>query len=84
MQTYWEIRKQIVQFLNENKISAYDLAKVSKDLCSCGTCKYFIQHYSKDGKPIECGHCVKNHILKHKKPNTQSCGFWALGDEEYG
>lgn len=75
---YLEIRNTIVRFLNESKISAYDLVRVGRDLCSCRTCVFFVQHYAKDGTPVDFGHCVKNNIIKPKKPNMQSCGFWTL------
>lgn len=79
---YFEKRKVIIDFLNGSKISAYDLVRIGKDLCCCRTCKFFIQHYTKDGNPIDFGHCVKNNIPKSKTPNMQSCGFWTLEEEK--
>ena len=77
---YWEMRRRIIRFINESGISAYDLVRVSKDLCSCRTCRFFVQHYAKDGKPVDFGHCRKGNIPKAKKPNMQNCGFWELDD----
>ena len=82
MMDYYELRRTIVDFLNKSGISAYDLCRVGRDLCCCRTCRFFVQHYSKDGSPIDFGHCTKNTTIKAKKPSTQSCGFWDLEDGE--
>lgn len=79
-ENYYDLRNTIVEFLNANRISAYDLVRVGRDLCCCRTCNFFVQHYSKDGKPVDFGHFVKNNTIKSVKPNTQSCGFWMLDD----
>ena len=81
MQTYEDIRREIVKFLSENRIKPYDLIRVGKDLCRCGTCKFFVQHYAKDGNALYFGHCRKNKIPKSVKPYDNSCGFWALEED---
>ena len=78
MRDYYEIRKEIVKFLNESGISAFDLCRVSRDLCCCRTCKFFVQHYSKDGDPVDFGHCFKNKSIKSVRPHDKSCGFWTI------
>lgn len=75
---YEDIRRKVLKFLHENDISAFDLCRVAKDLCNCRTCKFFVQHYSKDGQAVDFGHCIKSNIPTSKRPNTQSCGFWAF------
>lgn len=77
MQTYETIRHEIVVFLKENRISAYDLVNVAKDLCCCRKCKHFIQHFDKEGKSVDFGHCIKNNIPKPKRPHDNACGFWS-------
>ena len=81
MMDYFEMRRKIIQFLNESGITPFDLMRVGKGLCCCRTCKFFVQHYSKDGIPVDFGHCVKGNTPKSKKPNMQNCGFWTLDDE---
>ena len=78
MQTYETIRHSIALFLKESRISAYDLVRVGKDLCACRTCKFFSQHYDKDGNSVDFGHCRKNNIPKPRRPHDNSCGFWTL------
>lgn len=75
MRTYDEDRRLIVGFLNETNMKAYDLARISKDLCTCSTCRFYCQHYDADGNYVPFGHCnrVKN---RAKKPHEASCGFW--------
>ena len=79
--TYENIRQEIINFLNANRVSAYDLVRVGKDLCNCRTCKFFVQHYDKDGSSVDFGHCRKNNIPKPRRPHYNSCGFWALDEE---
>lgn len=55
--------------------------RVGKELCSCGTCRFFVQHYSKEGEPLDWGHCCKGNIPKSKKPGMTTCGFWTLDEE---
>ena len=81
MRDYNDLRLAIVHFLKESQIDAYDLVRVAKNLCNCGTCKFFVQHYSKDGKPVDFGHCCKGNIPKSKKPSMSNCGFWELDEE---
>ena len=57
-------------------MQAFDLVKIAKTLCCCGTCKYFVQHYTKSGTELDWGHCCKGNIQHSKKINTGSCGSW--------
>ena len=44
---------------------------------TCGTCKYFGQHYRKWGKgyhEVDCGHCKYPRIKKRTK--DQTCPHW--------
>jgi len=82
MKTYEEVRREVVKFLKESEITPYDLARISKDLCRCGTCKFFVQHYDQDGKPLDFGHCRKNNRISSKKPYESSCGFWELEEQK--
>lgn len=85
MRTYHEDLMLVRTFLKENEISATDLARISKDLCKCGTCRFFAQHYSKDGQALDWGHCFKGNIQHSKKISTACCGFWEedmRGEEE--
>lgn len=79
---YFEMRRKIIEFINESGISSYDICRISRDLCCCRTCKFFVQHYSKDGNAVDFGHCVRSNVIKSKKPNTQSCGYWTMEDRE--
>ena len=78
--SYSDMRNAIIKFINDSGINAYDLVRIGKELCCCRTCKFFVQHYAKDGAPVDFGHCVKDNIVKSKRPNTQSCGFWTIDD----
>lgn len=75
---YFEMRRKIVNFINESGISSYDLCRIGRDLCCCRTCKFYVQHYAKDGEPVDFGHCTKNSTIKSVKPSKQSCGYWTL------
>lgn len=75
---YFEMRRKIVNFINESGISSYDLCRIGRDLCCCRTCKFYVQHYAKDGEPVDFGHCIKNSTIKSVKPSKQSCGYWTL------
>lgn len=84
--TKWEIierdkRKAVVRFLHDHMMSAYDLQKITKELCACGTCRFFVQHYTKDGEGLDWGHCDKGNIQHSKKVSTASCAFWEDCDE---
>lgn len=78
---YVEMVKKIKSFLDSSGISAYDLIRIGKDLCACRTCRFYVPHYTVDGKEIDYGHCVKNNILKGKKPNQNACGFWEMRED---
>ncbi len=71
---YEQIR-DVIDFMNSHNLSAWDLAKISKELCACGTCKWFVQHYTKDGDALDWGHCCKGNVQHSKKISTASCGF---------
>lgn len=79
-----EINKRVAvcRFLKQQKMSAWDLAKITKQLCACGTCYYFVQHYTKDGEALDWGHCTKGNIQHSKKISTSSCGFWTDCEDE--
>ena len=79
---YWADRKAVVQFIRERKMSAWELQRITKELCACGTCYYFVQHYTKAGEALDWGHCCKGNIQHSKKISTASCGFWTEGEEE--
>lgn len=81
MMDYFEGKKIVVQFLNENRITAFDLVRIAKDLCRCRTCRFFVQHYDKDGYPLDFGHCIKNNNPRPRKPNMESCGFWTIDEK---
>ena len=70
----------VLDFLDKHNMSAFDLAKISKELCACGTCRYFVQHYSKDGQALDWGHCCKGNIQHSKKVSTSSCGSWEVDE----
>lgn len=80
--TYWDKRNELVRFIrsSETGLDAYDVAKISKELCSCRTCKYFIQHYGKDGNPVDFGHCTNTTIPRAKKPSQINCGKWEFDE----
>ena len=73
---YFEKRRIVSEFLKSNSISAYDLQKITRDLCCCGSCKFYVQHYTRDGIAVDFGHCTKGNIIHSKKPSTASCGSW--------
>ena len=78
-----EKRHEVVQFLKDHKMHASDLATIVKRLCCCGTCYFFVQHYTKDGEGLDWGHCRKGNVQHSKKVSTASCGFWEdCPDEE--
>jgi len=50
---------------------------ISMEEKTCGTCKYFAQHYRKWGKgyhEVDCGHCKYPRIKKRTK--DQTCPHW--------
>ena len=82
MKTYDDIKTEILEFLKTSGMSSFDLVRVAKDLCTCAQCKYFIQHYDKDGKEVCCGHCIHGNTVRSRKPYQQSCGSWELKEME--
>lgn len=74
--------KAVVKFMESAKMDAWTLAKIAKELCSCGTCRFFIQHYTKMGIPLDWGHCCKGNIQHSKKISTSCCGYWEDDDGE--
>ena len=84
--TKWEImehenHRAVVQFMRDHRMNAYDLHKITRELCSCGSCRFFVQHYTKDGEGLDWGHCDKGNIQHSKKVSTASCAFWEDCDE---
>lgn len=48
----------------------------------CETCKFFFQHYGKDGKrfyTLDCGHCVR--LLVKKRRPGDTCPLWEAKKE---
>lgn len=82
MKTYYEELRLIRKFLKESNISPYDLRRISKDLCCCGKCRFYVEHYLKDGRLTDFGHCCKNKIPKGCKAGDVSCGYWDDGEEQ--
>ena len=76
MKTFDQQIAEVISFLNEKQMQAYDLVRIAKKLCCCGTCKFFEQHYTKNGTELDWGHCRKGNIQHSKKISTASCGFW--------
>lgn len=81
MKTYYEVRSLIKKFCEDNKLSVSDVAGISKQMSRCVMCKFFVQHFTSDGTPVDFGHCSRGNIPRPKKPNTESCAFWE--SEEY-
>lgn len=83
MKDYYDLLREVRGILKEHPgISAYDLCRVTKDLCSCGKCEFFVPHYLADGTLTDFGHCRKNKIPKAVRPRDSSCGFWVDGGFE--
>lgn len=76
MSQYDELRLKVTQFIKKEKINAYDLQRVAKDLCCCASCKFYVEHFTRDGRPVDFGHCTHGSIPKTRKPNMASCGSW--------
>lgn len=76
MSTYYEQRKIVIQFLREKKMTAWDLRRIAKDLCNCGKCRFFVEHYLKDGTQCDICHCIKNKIPKPCRISDCACGSW--------
>ena len=79
--TYADMRYNVSAFMNGTGMTAFDLVRIAKEMCCCRTCKFFVQHYVKDGTPVDFGHCVQGNTIKNRKPNTNSCGHWEGEDE---
>lgn len=79
--TYYQQVSEVIGFLSEKQMQAYDLVRIAKQLCCCGTCKFFAQHYTKDGTALDWGHCFKGNIQHSKKISTASCGSWDFEEE---
>lgn len=77
MRDFNELKVTVRMFMQEKNIVAYDLLRIARHFCCCNTCKHYVPHYSKDGTPLDWGHCDKGNIQHSKKPSTASCGFWA-------
>lgn len=46
---------------------------------SCKNCRYYSQHFSKQGTRIEhvfCGHCLHNEVKNYKRIPLELCEFW--------
>lgn len=82
MVTFAEQVKDVNGFLKEKHMCAYDLVRIAKTLCCCGTCKYFVQLYTKDFTALDWGHCDKGNIQHSKKVSTTSCGSWDYEEEK--
>lgn len=76
MNDFYKQVSEVNSFLKEKKMQAFDLMRIAKMLCCCGTCKYFVQHYTKDGNPLDWGHCCKGNVQHSKRISTASCGSW--------
>ena len=54
---------------------------------TCETCRYFFQHYIKDGKtsyiPIRAGHCG-NPRIRYKQADTPACHRYAQARKKDG
>ena len=76
MKDFYQQMSEVNGFLKEKGMQAFDLAKIAKMLCCCGTCRFFVQHYTKDGNELDWGHCCKGNIQHSKRVSTASCGSW--------
>lgn len=82
MISFAEQVRDVNGFLKEKHMDAYDLVRIAKMLCCCGTCKFFTQHYTKDGTALDWGHCDKGNIQHSKKVSTTSCGSCDYEEEK--
>ena len=74
--------QKVKEFLRESGMSAYDLMRIGKSLCTCEKCKKFVQHYDDKCNKLPFGHCERSAVPKHRSPDAQSCGFWEAKEEE--
>lgn len=86
--TKWEMMRleeirSVIKFLNDSHMDAWQLCKIAKELCCCGSCHYFVQHYTKEGEALDWGHCCKGNIQHSKKTDTACCGSWILQESGY-
>lgn len=81
MSDYWQQVADVRSFLREHKMQAFDLARIAKSLCCCGTCRFFVQHYTREGTALDWGHCDKGNIQHSKKISTACCGEWNCVEE---
>lgn len=80
MTNHDDMLKKVRDMLKQIDMSAYDVAKITRELCNCCHCKHFVQHYAKDGSAVDFGHCAVHNIIKPKRPHDNACGLWS--DEE--
>ena len=76
MNDFYKQVSEVNSFLKEKHMQAFELMRIAKRLCCCGTCKYFVQHYTKNGTALDWGHCCKGNIQHSKRISTASCGSW--------
>ena len=51
---------------------------------TCKECKYYLRHYTFDGKKIfriYCGHCT-HHKTKDKRPDAKACEHFVPGEPQ--
>ena len=83
MKTYSESRAEVKKMLKESNINAHEFMRIAKDLCTCQTCEYFVQHYDGDGNWVAFGHCIKGNAPRARQPYQTCCGSWDVrGDTE--
>ena len=82
---YYEMVSKVRQFSVDSGIAPWELQRIAKQMCCCGTCKYFVEHYAKERlavldevvyKILDWGHCDKGNVQHSKKRSTQSCSSW--------
>lgn len=80
MAWYDEKRAEVRKMIRESSLGVWDFVRIAKDICTCQYCEFFVQHYTKDGKQVEYGHCNR---VKHraKSPYEQSCNSFVAVDE---
>lgn len=81
MKTYEDEKAKILSFMKKEKIDAYTLQRIAKNLCRCGHCKMFVQHYTSQGQELDFGHCIQYNIPKSKNPYDTACGSWVEKEE---
>ena len=81
MDWYNEKCQAIRQFAKDNNIHMYDVARLSADMSTCDKCKFYCQHYDRDGTYVPFGHCNRLNN-KATKPHNRSCGNWVYQESE--